>query len=464
MGTGGVFDWEQCEPTGSRPRSELPEAQAGGTLWEGPAEADGNGEKELALEGACSSITLPLTRQIGEHSFQPMSYPLCGVAAVDWWTSSACVKWSSGSIPVFMELDRCKKLAAASFEAVPFTLGDGLIHVHSHGYGKGNETHFEYLLEWCGVRFGLSPRDKSSRQLPNFDLHISGKPCLLFGYSQCRERILDFIEDWGGQVVDEWPRRLDLCLDLPGIDGNQELFPAIKEHRYISGRGHYSLDGVDKDYTGYTFGSKATSIVIYDKLKELQTKKKFDEAYQQGMLLNRWGGFTPGAALRVEYRVNGRFLGRYGILNANQVTAEIPGIVDRLTSTSKRRFFVVTEDAPDRKNRHQDRAKVLPLWDQIVTCFQRAAGIPPQPLQRVDRSSMPIQGHFKQTLGLILSAAAQNGIRLDSVDSIANYIRHWAIKNGVSDEQVLLRFEKKARKLGTWNESMPLQSGNELAA
>ncbi len=411
-------------------------------------------------ESASPSITHSLTRQEGKPD-RPEEIKVKGIAAVDWWTSSGSVKWATAASDVFEILNECRAKSAAAGEPVLLPLGDGLITVQPHGYGSGRKAHFEYVLKWCGVTFAISPRGNSSRQLPNFDLTIPGDPCLQYGFNECRQRILNWIEDWGGEIVDEWTRRLDVCLDLPGIDANAELFPAIERHQYVAVRGKCNLSRVENAYTGVTFGNQTATIVIYDKLAEVQRKQ---EAYQRALVLNRWGSRWPESATRIEYRVCGKWLKRFGLRAANDAVANLSGIVDQLTTTTGRRFFVVTKDVPDRANRHQDRAEVHPVWQQLVDTFREAMGAPEQPLKKVDRRALALVGYFRQTLGLTLSAAAHSATPIDSANSLVEFIREWIKRNEIADEFIAQKFEKKARDLGTWNDSIAKRSTNHLAA
>jgi hypothetical protein len=197
-----------------------------------PSPAVGNDAHTVdGSKGACPSITHPQTRQeVGMES----SFPLQGVLSIDWWESAGCIQWTPQSNAFFDRLERCQNQAAACNQPLPFELGDGQIFVHERGMGSGRASRLEFRLEWRGVTIGISHRNEATRLLSNFYLKVTGEQCLILGVEKVRETVGTWLSEWGGTLIDEWIRRLDLCLDAPNLNLHDRVFPACQAGQYVS--------------------------------------------------------------------------------------------------------------------------------------------------------------------------------------------------------------------------------------
>lgn len=426
---------------------------AGGAPNRGePATTDNSLDQMIA--GGCLSITHPQTRHEDESSsLHPSPLPtlplIQGVLNIDWWESAGCIQWGPASKDVFDEIQRCQYQAVECRQAVPCRLGDGQVLIHERGIGSGHASRLEFRLEWCGVAIGISSRSDATRLLSNFYLRIPGAACLIHGCDEVREMILTWIESWGGTLLDEWIRRLDLCLDLPALDLHQVVFPACEAGQYLSTmRKNSSYRDCDRT-TGFTIGSSpGARLTIYDKLAEV--KHKNDAQYGLAMIQRRWNGVWPGSAGRVEYQLHREFFQQFdGLKTATDVVARLADVVDRLIQTEQRPFFQLTDRIPDRKGRHQDRVGILPEWAAIIALIRQQVGAPRERLRKLDRGLMDAKRAVAYAVGCLTSAGAQLEMVIESKDDLIAVFAELLDRNDISDELVKLKWEDKALRCGT---------------
>ncbi len=407
--------------------------------------------------GACPSITHPQTRQVGEiPSFQ-------SVFNFDWWESAGCVVWDRKSNDVFDELHRYQYQAEEHRQPIACSLGDGQILVHPRGMGSGHSSRLEIRLEWCGATIGLSARNEATRQLSNFYLKIPGETCLVHGFDEVRNQVLAWLEEWGGFLQDEWIRRLDFCLDVPGLNLHEVIFPACQSGQYLSTVRKNSFYRDGDRVTGFETGSGSTAqLVIYDKLAEVLSKHA--GVYARAMIERRWAGTVPDSAARVEYRFRSEFLRQFGLTKAKDVMARISDIVERLIQTELRPFFMLTDAVPDRKGRHQGRVDVLPQWAAIVAAIRTHAGQPRAPVKRLERQLINVSRCLAQVVGYLTSATAQMGQEIEGKEDLVNQFRDMLECHSITDDAIRLKWEDKARRYGTFSESVSFGFGDTLAA
>ncbi|MDQ3331231.1 MAG: hypothetical protein M3552_11340 [Planctomycetota bacterium] len=160
--------------------------------------------------------------------------------------------------------------------------------VQPRGIGSGNDSHKEYSLEWRGVTIGISGRAHRDRKLHNFLLQITGDGCLTVGVADAWEAAISIVNQLGGDLIDAWIRRMDVCVDLPGIAMRDELVPAVLEGRFVTTAKKWKVHYDNGAVTGFEFGkAPRLRIVCYDKKQEIETRSP---VYRQALLQNRWGG------------------------------------------------------------------------------------------------------------------------------------------------------------------------------
>lgn len=413
--------------------------------------------------GTRPSNTYLQTRQSGAGCPSLSSSPPCdstfthssfsSVFAIDWWESSGVVEWHSPvAAPFFHRLHDHQRQAREWKSSVPVEFGRRSMLLRESGMGRGRQAHLEFVMECGPMMLAFSTREKASRKLANLYLKIPGEACLLWGAEQTRDEIISLLREHGGVLVDEWVRRIDLCLDLPGCDLRESLMPAFEAGQFLTSAKKWNLwDGVDGK-TGFTFGSRPGLLLnVYDKLREVTRR---DEAYRLAMMERRWGGVVPAAATRVEYQIGKAWLDQYGLRTAENVLVQLPDIVAKLVGKEPRHFVYFTNRVPDRDNRHQSRVEVHSIWGQIVEAMQQSAGEPRSKLRPIERASMSLKGAWGMVLSGLTTAAARTGRYCASLDDAKQMLELLHERNGGSDEDWERRWEQKARKLGTFDETV----------
>lgn len=391
-----------------------------------------------------------------------MNSLLQGVFSCDWYESAGVVVWDRRSSPVFDEIERCQRQAEEHRQPVPCSLGDGQIFVHANGMGSGRSSRLEFRLEWCGVTIGLSARNEATRKLSNFYLKIPGEACLLQGSHEARTQVATWLEQWGGQLQDEWIRRLDLALDVIDLPLDRTIFPAFKAEQFLTTAHRNTFYRATDSVTGFGVGNGETVLLrVYDKLKEVQGK--CNPVYSRAMVDRRWGGNVPQAAARIEYQMRGDYFRQLGLKAAMDVDVRLPDIVGRLTQTEQRPFFMLTDVVPDRKGRHQDRANILPEWASIITLLREQVGRPRQALKRLDRNLIDLKRSCSMIVGYLTSVAASSGSVVENRDDLHATLSDLLERNEVQDDQIRLKYEDKARRYGTFNDVVSFPFGGNLA-
>lgn len=343
------------------------------------------------------------------------------------------------------------------------TLGPMTGLLHGQGIGSGNQTHLEYRFDWRGVLFAISQRKEPSRQLSNFYLKISGEPCLIEGAVEARKMVLEVVKVLGGVMLDEWPRRLDVCLDLPGTNLNDDLQPAFERGQFLTSAKKWNPFDGREGKTGFVVGSRAlVRCIVYDKL--VDSVMNHDPVYLQAMIDRRWNGTTPDHATRVEFQIGRDWLAnKQGIRTVDEALFRMGDIAARFLSHERIPFFCLTSTVPDRKNKHQSRAEVLPLWDRIVTTMQTLAGERLQDLRPIRRGEITAKRGYQMIRGYLTTIGAQFEMNVESLEDGIEVLKELDRRNDGQAIEWASRWEVKARKAGTYGKVVSFGFGDNQA-
>jgi hypothetical protein len=339
--------------------------------------------------------------------------------------------------------------------------GDGQILVYPGGMGSGKAVRYEIRFEWLGMTIGLSPRHDATRQLSNFYVKIPGEPCLLHGAKELRQRLTLFLSEFDIVITDEWFRRLDVCLDLAGWNFVEKFAPACEGKQYFGSARSTAPYREGMLTTGFSVKTGAVDLVIYNKLFEACFKKP--EYYLAAMIQNRWGGCLPEAATRIEYQFKREFLTGMGLNSVDKCLENLGGIVSLITRFGDHPFFVLTDCVPDREGRHQDRAGVLPDWMSAIERMRQLAGQPVAPLKRLERGMMLATRAVKNAIGYVVTAGAQLGMLIETRDDLVTVFGELIERNQISNDEIKLKWEDKARRAGTFETVSKFPFGSHLA-
>ncbi|MBI1348988.1 hypothetical protein GC163_22175 [bacterium] len=368
----------------------------------------------------------------------------------------------SRSKPLFDELERLQKMAEYHRAPYPLAMGDGCWLVYERGMGSGPSVHYEFRLEYLGVTIGLSSRADSSRHLSNFYIKIPGESCVIHGAEELRRRIFNFFESFDLDLVDEWIRRIDICLDLSEWNWDDTFAVACEAKQYVGTIRNTAPYRIGQETTGLTAQTGTLKLTIYDKLRETFAKKS--EAYQQAMIQTRWGGKVPASATRIEYQIRrGWFADKEGFKTTQGVLDRLADVISHITRFESHPPFVLTSTVPDRKGRHQDRAEVLPDWRRAIEAMRELAGQPRRPVERLNRSMMTAIKSVQNAIGYILTAASQLELVVENVGDLEAVFHELLECNAIDDEVLSLKWSDKARRAGTLRKVTEFPFGANVA-
>jgi len=282
------------------------------------------------------------------------------------------------------------------------TFGDLTLCVEPEGkrVGKGRKgQYFAFRLTETENTVQIQDRNKPNGTRPNVMVRSNGMACLTWGGMGCLERGRNILRAMGAIIVKERLSRVDMALDLPGVDMD-EFVAAFQERRYITrakGRGFHESSGI----TIY-LGKSPLMIRIYDKAAEMQScRNPVKEFY---MMNRRWHGVIPEKAIRVEFELGRQALKEHGIDTPDDYFRKRADLAAYLCGEWVR----FTACAVDRT--HTSLMAVLPLWLTVADGFKEWTGKPAcLPLTPLDHGQIDVSQLEKQAVGVFLTAALTSG-------------------------------------------------------
>ncbi|WP_171182663.1 hypothetical protein [Alienimonas chondri] len=378
--------------------------------------------------------------------------------AVDWWETGGVIRWPK-ALPVGWEQYRALR-AVAREKRTPQTIAEpgATWHVHGRGAGSGRDSHCELRLETGpggdSIVLHLDPRPSTDRTLYNFRRRITGDACVVYGLRSALSVQNHVIEKLGGEVVDEWVKRVDLCGDFYCRDMHRDVLVPYDAGRFVSSAKKHVRFTEGNAPTGLKVGSgKRLLLTIYDKLRELSSKSY---GYRQCMLRDRWHEHELtdledlGPAVRVEYRLMGAWLADHGYRTALDVLDNLPNIARKISGGDDgRTFFMLTDGVPDKANGHQSRAAPSDFWRLVQDTFggwdERTAFASVKP---VDRSLIRPEKAAQTMMSYAAGIAVDCGAPVGTVPELLAFISANAAKLGQKDAGVRKLMEKHRRKRG----------------
>ena len=258
------------------------------------------------------------------------------------------------------------------------------------------------------------------------------------------------VEGLGGQIIDEWLRRLDFCIDIVGLDFTRTLYPLLKDRQFTTRCRDRKYDEEGDRAKSFSTGkSSRLRVLIYDKLLECLTKQ--DSVYGQAMIQRRWGGTIPSCASRVEWQMGRPWLKQFGLDKSESIVDRLSDLYAKLADETGGAFRI-TNKVPDRANQHQSRVASHPAWRRIVAIGRETMGDSTQPLVRLDRSNLDESRAIKQVAGLITSIADRAGIVCLSTADAQSILAETLQRHKIGDYEIAQSYERKAKVSGTWQE------------
>ncbi|MCG6154662.1 hypothetical protein [Rubinisphaera margarita] len=372
--------------------------------------------------------------------------------------TAGVVVWSSRAEERRDGLEEAVEIARGTSQPHPITLNNYRCLVHPYGMGKGRQTHLKFRITWGDVTLGLDFRSKASRRFHNFSLTVPGGPCLIHGGLAVREWAFKIVNALGGGIHDEWIRRLDVCVDLPGLNPRQDLFPACCGNQFTSTAKHHRVDCHQGETETFTLSSTdRLTLQIYDKLREATSKN--DPVYLQSMIDNRWNGTLPKAATRVELRVYRNWLAQWEDDHVERILSNLGSVVERLLPETGKAFFRLLDRAPDRKNKHQSRCEVHPLWKIIREVLVQQETEQDLEFKRVRYGAVSQRRLFSMIKSLLLRCAVEQNRTIRDIRGAKELLHDLSYANDMNDWAWYEAWKEKASKHGLYDAAIEFDFG-----
>jgi hypothetical protein len=276
----------------------------------------------------------------------------------------------------------------------------GRVLVRPAGYRAwGKLVLVEWVVDFDGIEIGLARSVVGTEKRPNVFVHLGSLVLMQLGHVEAWGQAVRWLSLVGVQVQQALPTRADLCVDAPGADIG-ELAQLWHDGAYICRAKDDNVFRSNKRVTGVVFG-KGVRCRVYEKVVECQD----DAAKWSVLVAARYDGQEPQQAVRVEFQLRREQLRElWSVGDVADLFSKLQAIAVEL-STDWLRF---TEDAVDRKNKHQSRAVTAAIWERVqrlfVTAFAPGAEAPRRQAKRP-----AVDGLLKQAWGCLKSACAVVG-------------------------------------------------------
>ncbi|GHV23141.1 hypothetical protein AGMMS49959_15360 [Planctomycetales bacterium] len=297
--------------------------------------------------------------------------------------------------------------------------------VAPHGMNLANSrfSNYRFVLHEVGIRYLLKGTPEPNGASGNVFVMIGSKPLMKWGIEICVKIARSALEEMGGAIGEIKVSRVDLCVDLAGVDVErfQDVFAGGGYVCRARRNNEYEVRDFNPDThedfsahkyghrkTGVTLGKSNVVVRIYDKLREARNDEEKMELLQQ----NRFGGVMPEKATRVEFELKREALRNlmtknlFGICTLDEYLTNRSSIIRYLTTNWLRvygHFFDRT---------HTDRLTekdYLPEWREAVRAFREIDAGKVEQMRAEKKASVPEHRRLKdQIIGCATSIVAQS--------------------------------------------------------
>jgi hypothetical protein len=283
--------------------------------------------------------------------------------------------------------------------------------------GGAGGPYYEFVLtnEKLGIEILIAGKPSLGPFCANVRFTLHGRFFLQHGDARSGyELVKRVVEELGGQITRSEVSRVDIALDLPGVDISEFLVPYEAGHFVKKPK---TTTTYVSDCENLYFGKAGSQIrcCIYDKLCEARGKGTLEQ-----MRYRRWGGVIPDSATRVEYRVRRQALKTRGISSVEDLFEKEGDLLESLTT----KWLRFTAGPVDRAHNNQQRAETLPLWAEVQRLFvEGVGGLTGKPLAPLPKIAADVTQLGKQAAGVVLRAATEEQRDLPDMRAFNAYAR-----------------------------------------
>jgi hypothetical protein len=307
-----------------------------------------------------------------------------------------------------------------------------------------------YRLRSGDITFAFADRESKTRQHSNFYFNVPGRACLIRGGINALEAIVEIIEFLGGVIEELWFQRLDLCVDMPGVDFQRDFYPSLANQHFLTTAKRWTPhDGTDGP-TGFTVSSANLALRFYNKL--LLVQRKPDEEVAQFMRVKRWLNETPPCATRVEIEIRRAAQHHYGLETTEETLRRVPDMVDKFLGKGPYPFFRLLDGPVDKANKHQNRGVDHPLWQGVLEQMSKISGQKEEVLRPSPRQAVTGKNDFSRIFNALIRSSLAQGRLITTRDELVEHLVLLCRNNLIEDGDVESRAVMEARKRGVLDE------------
>lgn len=257
--------------------------------------------------------------------------------------------------------------------------GDEPFLIHTSGRKGG----FAFHLSRADLDIFFSAR-KDWMTTPNVWVDIGSVSCWVPGWRHTLDLVEDIIDRFGGRIHKTGLSEVHLCTDFIGVDINglglhtyenwitrANIFKPFYERTTFSGiefaqsEGPLGLSGKAFDIVGAPVVESGLQVSkgdimlrVYNKVLELKRDKA-----KQSVFASVWGKeeYNGQPVTRVEFQLRRPVLRQLGVDTLSDLLEKLSGVWEYCACC----WAVLCAEAPDRKNRHQDRAEIHEFWKAV---------------------------------------------------------------------------------------------------
>jgi hypothetical protein len=274
-----------------------------------------------------------------------------------------------------------------------------LLKEHGHKHG----IFCPWSLQWDGITLDIANHPECSEHSLNVWVEIGSIALMELGHREAWGQVVGLLTTLGLRIKRAVPSRVDVCVDLPGVDVGELVSRAVDKRRIARARKWaYYENGLR--WSGFQCGTDV-QCRAYDKALEL--RERTDPRKLEVIQEKRWGGKIPETATRVEFQLRRDPLReQFDVQSVEDLFAKLPAICVWLTQE----WLRLTDDKPDRDNGNEDRTPAGAVWQKVGEAFKAWTGaVVAEVAKRVKRC--PVPGRLMdQARGCLESVMAVMGI------------------------------------------------------
>lgn len=254
---------------------------------------------------------------------------------------------------LFSRLSKMKKdCQALDLPLMPIDFGDKKIF--HWNLSRTGTKQYSFVLRSGDITLQLSTRDHESN-FPNCRIEIGSISCQEHSI-RIYDRLIQWLELYGLKRVNELVSRVDLAVDLLGI--NIESLDVFNRRKWICRARDMATYTKGFDLTGLMLGKGSICLRVYDKTLELRNNKTKKEFF-----LSLWECEKDTPVTRVEFQFRREIMKEMKI--QMDTVAELEKNVDSLWQYASTKWARLASQSIDQKNNHQDRAEISEIWTRV---------------------------------------------------------------------------------------------------